>query len=385
MSSRPEDLRIRNTSKIVKTLIINPNLSRVELARKLNLTKTTISSIINKLISLGIVEEIEKDNSGSIGKSPVPLRIKSDAATVIGIGLERKDTSGVLLNPDGKVLESIIIHESNRKKEDATKNLLKVIEIMLSKAHEHGIEPNAIGIGAPGPIDEKAGVIYSPSGLPDWENFNVAQIAQDAFNRKTYLINDADGGALAERFFGNGKELSSFVDIFFDEGIGCGIVLDGEIYRGAFGYSGEFDYLAFLGKSIGKGEDYFSLEKVLSELHIFLGKNQLQFGSSDIKEYLENSKNMEAKKKFEEIYTELGRIASIISNLIGPEAVIVSGRMIELGELFMKPFKDVFFKLQFGREKKVQLIKGAFPQNITYAIGAATNALLNHVIEKSIA
>jgi len=124
---------------------------------------------------------------------------------------------------------------------------------------------------------------------------------------------------------------------------------------------------------------------VLSELRIFLGKNQLQFGSSDIKECLENSKNMEAKKKFEEIYTELGRIASIISNLIGPEAVIVSGRMIELGDLFMKPFKDVFFKLQFGREKKVQLIKGAFPQNITYAIGAATNALLNHVIEKSIA
>lgn len=384
MSSRPEDLRVRNTSKIVKTLIINPNLSRVELARILNLTKTTVSSIINKLISLGIVEEIEKDNSGSIGKSPVPLKIRSDAASVIGIGLERKDTSGVLLNPDGKVLESIIVHESNRKKEAAAKNLLKVIEIMLSKAREHGIEPNAIGIGAPGPIDEKVGVIYSPSGLPDWENFNVVQIAQETFKKKTYLINDADGGALAERFFGNGKELNSFVDIFFDEGIGCGIVLNGEIYRGAFGYSGEFDYLAFLGKVIGKGEEYFSLEKVLSELRIFLGKNQHQLGSVDIKEYLENSENMEAKKRFEEIYTELGRIASIISNLIGPEAVIVSGRMIELGDLFMKPFKDVFFKLQFGREKKVRLIKGAFPQNITYAIGAATNALFNHVIEKSI-
>ena len=76
---KPEDTRIKNAKNLLHLLLKNNGISRVDLSRTKGLTKTTISSIINEFIALGIVEESSIISTGNVGKAPIPLHIRTDA------------------------------------------------------------------------------------------------------------------------------------------------------------------------------------------------------------------------------------------------------------------------------------------------------------------
>ncbi len=178
MITKPGDLREKNMGRVIQLLLANPDISRVEIARKTELTKTTISAIIAALLDLNIVEETPGLKTGLVGKTPIPMRVRGDAAVAIGVNLARGSTSGVVMT---------------LTRADATAHLFEVVQRLLNKCFRNGIDVDAIGIGAPSPLDKEKGVIYAPYGLSDWKDFPVGEITREKFGLPVFLVNDADG------------------------------------------------------------------------------------------------------------------------------------------------------------------------------------------------
>ena len=95
---KPEDTRIKNATTLLRLLLKQDSISRVDLLRMTGLTKTTISSIINEFIALGIVEESSTISTGNVGKAPIPLHIRTDAVYTVGAHLGRQKVKTVLMD-----------------------------------------------------------------------------------------------------------------------------------------------------------------------------------------------------------------------------------------------------------------------------------------------
>jgi len=112
-----------------------------------------------------------------------------------------------------------------------------------------------IGIGCPGPLDQEAGVVQSPPNLRAWKGFRIKALLEDVLGVPVILENDANAGALGEAVYGSGAGYRRVFYVTISTSIGTGIVIDGEIYRGARGLAGEiwaFEPGAFCG-GLGRG------------------------------------------------------------------------------------------------------------------------------------
>ena len=108
--------------------------------------------------------------------------------------------------------------------------------------HTNGKETVGIGIGAPGVVGSD-GVVKSPPNFNAWDVFPLAREVQNIFNTTVRIENDANAAALAEARFGAGKEHKDFLFVIWGTGVGGGIILDGELYRGTTGGAGEIGHM----------------------------------------------------------------------------------------------------------------------------------------------
>jgi glucokinase len=101
----------------------------------------------------------------------------------------------------------------------------------------------AIGVGVPGPLNSQEGILYTAPNLPDWSDVPIKSILAQVFNKKVFVINDANAAAFAEYRFGAGRGSSYFIYITISTGIGGGMVIDGNIYTGASGTAAEIGHM----------------------------------------------------------------------------------------------------------------------------------------------
>jgi glucokinase len=101
----------------------------------------------------------------------------------------------------------------------------------------------AIGVSAPGPSDPTTGIVSYPPNLPGWQEVPIARVLGDAFGVPVRLENDANAAALAEWRFGAGRGARDLAYLTMSTGVGGGLILDGRLYRGAFGGAGEFGHI----------------------------------------------------------------------------------------------------------------------------------------------
>ncbi|MFO7882817.1 MAG: ROK family transcriptional regulator [Kosmotogaceae bacterium] len=381
MITKPSDLKEKNTARVIRILLSKPCTPRVELAKETGLTKTTISDIINKLKKIDIIDERKGKRTGLVGKVPIPLRISKKAAICIGIGLRRKCIYGVTMGADGRILATVSKMASNKRKKDVLANLFEVIQRLLKKCDDLKLKVDAVGIGAPAPLDKEKGIIYSPYGLYDWENFALGELTNKKFDLPVFLINDADGGAFGLKCFGNCRNISSFVSLYFDEGIGAGIILKDEVYSGSFGYSGEISYTLLSSFSEnGSKKKPFNLDAMVSTLN-----SKLELNFSDIESFTAEKiiNNNKLKTTIKKAGDEIGRITALVTNLIGPEAVVVNGKLLKFGSVFYSELKNAYRKNLF-RSKQVKLIKGSKNESKAFSTGAASYAIYSYIKNKAL-
>lgn len=268
--SNIKDVKNHNRSLILKLICTNPPLSRSQLAIKTNLTKMTLSNIISELISSGIIIENKASadfESTSVGRRPILLDISGSSPCICGMLIKRGLCQVILSDLRGHVLDSISI------KYDRINSADDLIRILLDSYHQLCERSTrkiiAISISSLGPVDTKKGIFLNPPDFFGLSNIAIVDIIEKSTKKPTFLINDANAGALAEKIYGLGQNVSNFVYLHIMNGIGAGVVLDNKLYEGNTGQSCEFGHtgISFTGPKCSCGNTgcldlYANIEKM---------------------------------------------------------------------------------------------------------------------------
>ena len=163
---------------------------------------------------------------------------------VIGVDIGGTKISIVLGSVKGKVIERHTIEtKHNEYANIAVRDIVKTIETILGKRNINIDKIIGFGVGIPGPIGRKIGVIQKAPNLPGWSGINIKNILEKKFKRPVFCNNDANAACIAERIFGAGKDVRSFIYITISTGIGSGIIINDKILMGANNNAAEFGHI----------------------------------------------------------------------------------------------------------------------------------------------
>jgi N-acetylglucosamine repressor len=222
------------------------NNSRLELARQAGLSPASITTIVQRLMGKGLVVEAEPARS-HLGRRPVPLEIRKDAAYLVGIDLGSFYLRIVITDINGNILHKIQTRtEMHLGREQVLENAFQCIRQAIEGSTLTPGAIKGIGIAHSGVIDSDAGMVLSyprPGQMAEWKNVPLREIFQKEFKVPCLLEDSVRTATTAEKCFGLGRDLSNFLYIDVGMGIGAGIFLDGKLYRGAGGRAGEFGHI----------------------------------------------------------------------------------------------------------------------------------------------
>jgi glucokinase-like ROK family protein len=237
------DVRLINRALIFRTIRDAGMISRADLARRSGLNPATVTHIARELLTQGLVEEAGLARSSG-GRRSELLRIRSQQSYIVAISLGRRSIDGMLTDLEMREVTKKRI-TSMSPAEPAAITLPALLELIRSLITESGVERShlaGIGICAPGPLNARRGVILTPPNFPSWSRIPLKEIVEAEIGLPTLVDNDANAAALAEKWFGAARSIDDFVYILGESGVGCGIVINGDIFRGAHDVAGEFGH-----------------------------------------------------------------------------------------------------------------------------------------------
>jgi len=214
-------------------------ISRAAIARESALQKSTVSAIVDALQTEGLVEEVGGGESTG-GRPPTLLRLRTAGAIAIGVSVT--PTLTIIASSDlaGRVLRQ----QAFPTDPDADRTFGRVVDGIRSLLNQKDGLIESIGVSLPGLVDPSTGIaIYVP--YFKWREVPVAGMISAATGLPVTIDNDANSVALAELWFGRPEvsDARDFILVLAAEGVGTGIVFDGQIYRGEHGAAGEFGHM----------------------------------------------------------------------------------------------------------------------------------------------
>lgn len=258
---------------------------------------------------------------------------------IIGIDLGGTKIAAALASPDGKIITDVNIPtEAQKGKIKVIANLKKAVDSLIKGQR---VRIKAIGIGVPGPILYEKGLVIEPPNLPGWKRVNLKEILEKEFRVPVFVDNDANCAALAEAYFGSGKNVRHFIYITVSTGIGGGIIINGHLYRGVSGAAGEFGHMIIEphGFTCGCG-NVGCFEAMASGTAI---KKRAGIDAISV-ELAARQGDKKALQVIEETahYLAIG-IANLV-NIFNPQLVVLGGGVMKMRELLLNPVKKEFKK-----------------------------------------
>jgi len=317
--------------------------SQTEIARTCQLSKATVSEVVQKLLADGYLQEMGMSSSTRNGGRRRVL-IKFNPLSGVVIGVDIRISSATLALSD---LNATIISKTEVKFPKGS-TPLEVIP-MLVKAAENLLTAKpassgnliGIGIGVPGIIDYTTGTLIVADTLRGWDGVSITKTFESRFGVPTYVENDVKAMTIAEYLLGIAKGIPNFVLLWIGSGIGAGIMVDGRLLRGATSSAGEIGYNE-VGFSISSKESYpllYSGQKdfgdLLSEDSIVEAyirasgrsrSDEITFG--EILE-LGSKGDIIAASIFRELSRLVGIIGIMLVNTLNPELLVLGGSVID--------------------------------------------------------
>jgi predicted NBD/HSP70 family sugar kinase len=237
--ARPNTIRDINKQIVLNYVRERAPISRAEIARETELQRSTVSAIVDELQSIGLIEEIGIGSSTG-GRKPTLLKLRIGGPVAIGVDLDPRQTTIALSDLAGKVLEK----EKFPTSADAGFMSEEIVKRVRKLATRFKNEELAVGISVPGIADQVQGkTLYIP--YFQWHDWDICRQINQETGLSVTIDNDANAIATAELWFGREKirRISNFITVLVSQGIGTGIVFEGQIYRGEKGAAGEFGHM----------------------------------------------------------------------------------------------------------------------------------------------
>jgi len=240
--ARSDTIRYINRQIVLNYVREKEPISRAEISHETALQRSTVSLIVEELKNQGLIYEIEGESTG--GRPPTLLKLRAAGCIAIGVDLGTAQTTVATGDLVGRVLRRETF-PTDPNLEVTFQQIVNAIRSFI--ASEPAIE--GIGISMPGLVDAETGTaLFIPHFK--WRDWSIADELARVTGMPVRVDNDANAAALAELWLGRPeiRDVRDFILVLVEEGLGTGIIFDGQVYHGMVGGAGEFGHM-----TIGKG------------------------------------------------------------------------------------------------------------------------------------
>lgn len=223
-------------SEILKQVRAQPGISRIALARKLQIAPSTVGNYAGRLITEGFLVESEKADFEA-GRPPTAIRLNPEGGQFIGVDFEARNIMAMAVDFSDRPLKHA--HKEIQKSDSAADIIKKIEQAIIEVLPDKEARLLAIGVGVPGLVDPVKGIAVHYKYIDRWQNIPLAAPLAKRFGVPVYLENNVRSMALAEQWFGQGRGMKDWICIGIRSGIGVGIVAGGQLQHGADYRAGE--------------------------------------------------------------------------------------------------------------------------------------------------
>jgi glucokinase-like ROK family protein len=365
-------------------------ISRAELARQMYLTRSAISSIIDDLKELGLVDEVETGPTTG-GRRPILLAINPHYGYIVGIDMGATHLGIVLTDFSAHVLEEIEYPFSVADGPNSCLTQLNnYLTELLSRVKLNINQISAIGMGVPGPIAADTGEVSSPPIMPGWDGYPIRKHLEELWQVPITIGNDAELGALGEWAYGAGRGERNLVYIKVGTGVGAGLLLDGQIYRGTTGYAGEIGHVTIQENGpLCTCGNHGCLEAMAGGLAIArYAREAIEEGrrtqlsaipldnihAIDVAAAAQRG-DLIAQQIITDAGVHLGIAVASLINFLNPSMVVIGGGVSQLGDLLLEPIRKTVMERSLNSSAKVVRITSAVLGQRASSMGAVVQAI----------
>lgn len=242
----PRDQRQRGRRAILDAIRRSGRIARIDIAEATGISQATVTTITAELLRDGLIEEVPRDAAETDvrrGRPRVDLKLRGGAHLIAGAKIAKASVSVAIVDFEGRLLgehATALAHPVM-----SPQALSGVLRTAVSEACErigrHIGGLTALGVGIAGFVDTVAGLVHWSPSL-DSRNVRLASVLRRDLGMPVFVDNDANLVAMAELYFGHGRGVADFLVVTVESGVGMGVVLGGEVYRGNRGCGAEFGH-----------------------------------------------------------------------------------------------------------------------------------------------
>lgn len=310
-----------NRGLLLQLLSTRKCSSRSELSRAMGLSKMAISNMVNELTELGYLMDGRATPNEEMGRNPIELNIAPSAPKTVGVLIFRDRCEAVLCDLN----LSILTRRKMRMCAMSRETLLDQVCNLVRGVMEGEDKVLGIGVAAICPLDTAKGVILNPEYFYGITDVPIVQRLTERFGLPVWLENDNQCGVLAEELYGNGRGFSNIILLGIAQGVGCGLVVDGELYHNGQRLMPEFGHVSidYKGRlcpcgSRGCIETYLSTHILLEELQAATGK------AYSFQTFCQMDTNMAVNRILSKAMEKLASALVSTINLLNVELVILA-------------------------------------------------------------
>jgi N-acetylglucosamine repressor len=348
-------MREMNRALLLDMIRRDTTVTRTDLARRSALTKPTVSAIVDALIGEGLVHEVGFGVSASRkGRPSRLLELNDDAAAFVGIHFGVRHTALAVADARAQIRAMRIIGSFCGQPGRAVRALRPLVKEALREARLPRSRLAGVGVAVAGLVDHASGACVLAPNLR-WYDVPLRAALAREFRAPVTVRNVMHAGAIAEGRLGAARGVRSFAWVYVGSGIGVAIVVDGRVYYGKHGYSGELGHCTVMdnGAVCGCGRTG-CLETVASGTAIeaaarasLAGREAIRTRGHDSRELdahavaiAARAGDAEARRILARAGKYLGMGISYVLNLLNPEMVVLGGRVIQAGECLLEPVRS---------------------------------------------
>ena len=330
--SRLSLLRELGEQAVLETIFRKGPITRPEIAAATSLSKPTVSAAVSRLEHGGLVRAAGR-RGGQRGRKPVAYVVSSRAGFVVGGDIGGSNLRVAAADLFGEPICDLRQPTAKDGGRAVGVQVLEMVSEVIDRAGADNGPPLALGISAPGIVDQASGRVTSLAyNVAPEGGFDPLEVLRDRFDLPVLVDNNVNLAAVGERWFGLARGVSTMVFIAIGAGIGMGIIIDDELVRGAHGAAGEIGYLPLVGDPFdprhrlhGGLEDEIGAAGIVAAFNEARGAGDPEIAS--VEDLFERAAggNAAARSVVDHVASRLGTAIATVCAILDPELVVLGG------------------------------------------------------------
>ncbi|MCA0436520.1 MAG: ROK family transcriptional regulator [Austwickia sp.] len=337
-------LRTANTRRVLAALASTGPMSQAALSRSTGLSTATVSNIVGQLRAEHLVSTSPTTSSGRRALL-VELTTPPRPAVAAGIDIGRRHLRIVLATMQREVLaEDAVPLPLGHTAEAGIRAAVRLLDHLVAAGDLRRDDIAGCGVAIPGPIDARTGRIAHGAILPAWVGFRPVDRLAQALRLPVHLDNDANLGALAELTWGPYGDAEHLLYVKVASGIGAGLVLSGQVYRGALGITGEIGHMPISEYGpvcrCGNRGCLEAMASVATMIDSLVQSGVVEAGATTQQLLdLVRAGDPVAGRIVEDGAVAIGQALGAVVSLLNPAVAVIGGPLAPLGDTLLAPLR----------------------------------------------